>query len=668
MRILGINNTLTFERRPKKEEEAELRSTINQAYKAMGTTDRVVITHGSCFPALDRDTFIGSPYGKSAKEYTDFLMLYGFNGNQLGPSGELGFDEKGVLPSPYSSSAFAYNRLFIDLGELTTDKYGKILSKETYYNITEIPQITDKNYTQSDFNQAIKTYDIAMEESYKTFQRKLKNGQPEAIALNKEYQNFINKHGIRLVNEGIFKVLSEKYGTDNFEKWENPIDADLIRLAKAQDIDAMERYANLIKENKQKIDLHKFEQFIIAKQIKDNKEWRDERNFKYFGDLLVGCSKMDYWRCRDAFVDGYQIGAYMGEGNNPQTWDLPVLNPRTLFEGDRLGTAGKFLKEKLDFALEFCENIRVDHVMGLIEPFVIENSSIIYDENKNPANNPYENPINGHYMSEMYTPEGKKLDDYKNYSCDYVHDNGEVTYHSNIMNKIVLPALKEHGIAPKDAVWEDICSQPTAFNKVFYDDLHLPGLTQLEFSRSEKNPKDNWYIVGSHDSIPAQNMIKRDWTRNSEDWNIFYLAGFLNMDDTRADERDAFCRKIDNDDKERVKAKFAELMTNRKFQISFADLLGITDTLYNDAGTRNDTNWKERITPDYLDKYYENLASEHPTALNIPEILKMALQARIDMKVVQSENPDKTRLELNEKYQPLLDSLQKYADILKEPE
>ena len=32
------------------------------------------------------------------------------------------------------------------------------------------------------------------------------------------------------------------------------------------------------------------------------------------------------------------------------------------------------------------------------------------------------------------------------------------------------------------------------------------------------------------------------------------------------------------------------------------------------------------------------------------------------------EDKDKTRAELNEKYKPLLDDLQKYADILKEPE
>ena len=147
-----------------------------------------------------------------------------------------------------------------------------------------------------------------------------------------------------------------------------------------------------------------------------------------------------------------------------------------------------------------------------------------------------------------------------------------------------------------------------------------------------------------------------------------YLAGYLNMDDARAYERDKFCDKISAGDRERVNAKFAELLTTPKFQISFADLLGITDMIYNEQGIRNDTNWKERISADYIDKYYENLASENPTALNIPEILKTALQAKIDMQIVESDKPDLAREDLYNKYQPLLDELQKYADILKEPE
>ena len=100
---------------------------------------------------------------------------------------------------------------------------------------------------------------------------------------------------------------------------------------------------------------------------------------------------------------------------------------------------------------------------------------------------------------------------------------------------------------------------------------------------------------------------------------------------------------LNTNDRALVRAKFAELMTTPKFQISFADILGITDATYNMGGTNRKENWKERISADFLDKYYENLASENPTALNIPELLKQALQAKIDMRVMQSDDRDRTR-------------------------
>ena len=161
------------------------------------------------------------------------------------------------------------------------------------------------------------------------------------------------------------------------------------------------------------------------------------------------------------------------------------------------------------------------------------------------------------------------------------------------------------------------------------------------------------------------------YTKGTPAWNIDYLAGYLNIDDGRDNIgkiRNELKNTLNTNDRALVRAKFAELMTTPKFQISFADILGITDATYNMGGTNRKENWKERISADFLDKYYENLASENPTALNIPELLKQALQAKIDMRVMQSDDRDRTRAELNKKYTPLLNDLQKYADILKEPE
>ena len=42
MRVLGINNQITFRRRPTKEEEPGLKETINKTYEALGTKRNVL--------------------------------------------------------------------------------------------------------------------------------------------------------------------------------------------------------------------------------------------------------------------------------------------------------------------------------------------------------------------------------------------------------------------------------------------------------------------------------------------------------------------------------------------------------------------------------------------------------------------------------------------------
>ena len=668
MHVLGINNKISFERRPSKDEENGLKNTISNAYDALGTKERVVITHGSCFPDLNYSSYIGSPYGNAAKEYIKFLSLYGFNGNQLGPGGELEYKNGEILHSPYNSSAFAKNRLFIDLEELTKDKYGKILSKETFNKITIPIQNSDKNYEMTDFEQAVKIYDTALNEAYKNFKANLVKGQPQAIALNKEFKQFLQKNNERLEEEGIFKVLSKYYNTDDSDHWDNPLDSNLMVNFRNGMPDAVKRYRSIKKANQNSIEEYKFEQFIATKQIKENKQWRDNYGFKYYNDLLVGCSKMDRWRYKEAFLSDWEMGARESSGIS-QRWYIPVIDPKKIFKNDKyeLNIGGKFLKEKIDFALEYCENIRIDHVMGLIEPYLMykhaPDSAFVHGNSKN-------NDIEK-YISELKDSRGEEYDKYWDYP--------------KLLTKLIIPALKEHGISQDMPVWEDICSYPSRFIQIYENELHLPKIINLDWEKAndalQTDRKGDWYLIGSHDNIPAMTYMQRigdmkdgskgEFTREKGQWSPEYLAVYLNKDDGRKNIGN-IRKELENlyktNDRARIRAKFSELMTTPKFQISFADLLGITDAVYNIGGSAREENWKERISADYLDKYYENLASENPTALNIPELLKNALQAKIDMQVVNSSDKDKTRAELYTKYQPLLDDLQKYADILKEPE
>ena len=266
-----------------------------------------------------------------------------------------------------------------------------------------------------------------------------------------------------------------------------------------------------------------------VQKIKENKEWRDKLGFKYINDLLVGCSKMDEWRYQEAFLKDWEMGAR--ENNSAsQRWHIPVIDPKKIMIGDELNIGGKFLKEKINFALEFSDNIRVDHVMGLIEPYLMAKHADDSEFDTIHKNNDLEM-----YISQLQDENGKEYDFYWDYP--------------KLLERIILPAFKEHGITKDLPMWEDICSYPDRF-KMVYNQLELPRISFLDWEKAEdavsNNPK-GWFILGNHDTIPVMNYLQRkdgngnEYTKNQSAWNPLYLAGYLHQNPNRAEERKPGC-------------------------------------------------------------------------------------------------------------------------------
>lgn len=644
MKIYGINNYNIFNRqpnfteRPKGEKIQEMQDTCNEAFKYLGIENRAIILHGSCFPSSGPDIGVGSPYSEPAKDLIKEFKMYGFNAIQLGPSGEISsFDI-----SPYASKVYAKNPLFIDAKKLTKPEYAEILSNETFDNITDLNRVKGQNYNQANFLEAFENMDIALEEAYTTFKQKLRDKDPAAIALNKEFSQFKEKSSDWLVKDGIFKVLSKMNGTDDFKEWENQLDADLILRLNKGDRVAVKRYNQIVNRSKDKIEKNSFTQFLIDKQIRENKEFRDENNFTYINDLLVGCSKADVWANREAFLDGYAIGCkYGGKENRPQAWDLPVLNPKRLFKQDgSLDVAGEFLKKKLLSALEYCETVRIDHAMGLVDPWIYETNSLY-------TSNGVVRSIKGDYISNM----------------PHIDPDGN---YRNIIEKIVLPTLEEKGVKTGDVVWEDLGDRTAVFNEIYYNKFHLPGIKQLEWDKGESAQYQDTSLISSHDSPPTRMM-------NLGAWDKEYLVGYLMADPAKRDEQAQFRQTINTNPLELIKAKFVDLFRSSKnIQMSFADFFAI-DKRYNVPGEMNNTNWKLRMNNHYMDTYYKNLSSENPTAPNIPELLAKAVQAKVDMAVAKkndknSQEANELRERLNNEARPLISHLQELAALLKKPE
>ena len=650
-----------FMRRLTEEEQEDYKANaIEKALKYLGVVSVAMVLHGPCNPVTENDLGIGSPVSESAKKLIKLEKLHGFNANQLGPMGEI---TRGDI-SPYSGSIFALNKMFIDANELATDKYANIITDEELKSL-RVKYNDDKNiYEYSKFFDSFENYDKIVKDAYKNFKEKVSVKDKNAMKLLKEYNDFKVRKGNKMIQAGIFDVLSRTYGTRDTDVWESEIDRNLISLLKRNNLEAVNRYRQILSRSGEDINSYVFGQFLVDKQLKENKVYRDSiGGFEYINDNLIGNDTSEEWMHREIFLKNYRLGCpYGGPDGGPQLWDIPILDPKKLFNNDgSLGPAGKFLKEKLESALEYCENIRIDHVLGLVDPYVYDKRSVVYvnghlDRGKLKANN----------MAYL-----KEIDPHGNYQ--------------KILEKIVLPTLNSHGITAEKAVWEDLGSQTDVFRSIYKNELNIPGMTQLHWERGEGTSRRNWALMGSHDEPAAIQLIQDrnftdNWDKGNGAWHIDYLAGYLNSDPKRIDDKEAFKQKLLSNPMERVKAKFAELFTTAKrVQIPFNDFFGI-EQRYNEKGTKSAYNWKLRLNNNFEDAYYKNLESEAPTALNIPEILKTAVQAKIDMDVVTFSKrfatmPDGSRDEakidefrgrLNERMAPTLEKLGYYADVLKE--
>lgn len=494
------SNLLSFQRRLTPNEEVDYRqNALQPAFDYLGTQDVAMIIHGTCYPEASRDIGVGSPYGKAAAQLIPFEILHGFNSNQLGPVGVI---RNAIDVSPYKSTVSTRNYLFLDFTELTTDKYAKILSKDVVNYILNKPSKNGENYAYSDFPEAFANYKYLIKLAYKNYHKSLIEHDPAAFILRDEFKQYKLQNKNVASNEAVFKILADNYGTDDFTKWKDE-DKNLIDLLKSNDQNAVDRYKKIIARENEDYNCYLFGQFLLDKQIKDNTKLRKELGFKYISDFLVGVSKADEWANQEVFLKDYEMGCPYGGKFGPQLWKLPVLDPKKLFNNDgSLGPAGEFLKQKLNYALDNFDNVRIDHALGLIDPYIYDKNSVVYNDDKLDMNK-----FKGNNVSNL--PEVDPDGNFK-----------------KVINKIIIPALEEHGIDKNSPVWEDLVTPTPVFNHIYHNENHLPGITQLEYMRAENSQDpDDWGLIGSHDSSPVNQMIKKDWVKNHHAWNIFYLAG-----------------------------------------------------------------------------------------------------------------------------------------------
>lgn len=590
--------------------------TIKKALTALGKKNFVFIMHNGSFPAAaGENTGFGTINSDGGKEFINYAAGL-FDAIQMGPAGKT----KKSDSSPYTGTIFSNNPLFIDLKQLTTSKWHKILSEATFNEIVENNPNKGKNRTSYSYITIKQSQ--AMMEAYKNFV-KLNDKQ-----LNKEFNKYKLENDSWLDKDSLYEAFSLENGSDYWPIWKNKQDKNIFNpKSNEEKIEFAKRIDEISKKYAKEIDEYKFEQFILYKQNLETRKLAESKNIKMIADRQVAFSDRDCWAYQSLFLEGWCLGCppdYFSKDG--QAWGFPVVNPEKLFNSDgSLGDAGILMKNL--YKKMFHENpggVRIDHIVGLIDPWV-------YKKGKKPM------PEQG--AGRLYSsPEHEEL---KKYAIAKLEDldttltsdkekrvktltEKQIKLYGRFIEKIVIAAAKEEGLTKDSIVCEDLgtLTNPVAAVMKDYDLLGMK-LTQFTVPTEEDDPyrcknitPRSWAMIGTHDNQPVT-----VWANSLIHTHKGYLHVKNLVDDLFSEEqdKDSIIVKMTNDADFLKETKLVELFACKaeNIQIFFTDFFNMNET-YNVPGTSGDKNWSLRLPDNYKEMQ----------TINLPLLLKKAIIAR----------------------------------------
>lgn len=597
-----------------------------KALKVLGKKNFALIVHGNSFPAeKGKNTGFGTPNSNAGKGLIDFASDL-FTAIQLGPAGKT----KAVDSSPYTGTIFSTNPLFIDLEALTSKEWKNILSKATYEKICNENPNKDKNKTA--YSYIFNAQNEALKEAYENF---LKLDDKK---LKKEFEKYKKENEAWLEKDSLYEALIIENNNDYWPLWKNETDKNLFNPKNDEDKKAsFLRIKELKLKYAKEIDFYSFCQFVVNKQNEETKKYALKHDIKMIADRQVAFSDRDSWAYQSLFLEGWCLGCppdYFSKTG--QAWGFPVVNPEKMFNEDgSLGEAGLLMKQL--YKKMFKENpggVRIDHIVGLIDPWV-------YKSGKNPM------PENG--AGRLYSsPEHPELSKYaiatmEDLDLELGSDkekrvkqltHEQIKQYGALIEKIVIAAAKEEGLNKDAIVCEDLGTLTFPVESVMRE-YDLQGMRLTQFVKPEKPlhpyrccnivPR-SWAMVGTHDNEPISM-----WADEMIHTHTGYLHVKNLVDDMFSElsqqEKDDLIVKLTNDAVYLQQVKLAEIFASKaeNIQVFFTDFFGIKD-VYNKPGTSGSKNWSLRMPDNYEEVYFNNC--KHGTSLNLPLILKMAIEAR----------------------------------------
>lgn len=591
-------------------------SVIRKALKALGKKNFVFIMHNGSFPSVEgENTGFGTINSQAGKNFIDYASGL-FDAIQMGPAGKT----KSSDSSPYTGTIFSNNPLFIDLKELTTDKWHKILSEKTFKDIVDNNPNKDKNKTS--YSYITKRQDEALTEAYENF---LKLNDKK---LNAEFDTYKIENDSWLDKDSSYEAFALENGTDYWPNWKNKADKNVFNPKSIEEkIEYGKRIDEMSKKYAKEIDKYKFIQFVLNKQNVETKKYADSKNIKMIADRQVAFSDRDCWAYQSLFLEGWCLGCppdYFSKDG--QAWGFPVIDPEKLYNSDgSLGEAGILMKNL--FKKMFKENpggVRIDHIVGLIDPWV-------YKAGKKPmpeqgAGRLYSSPehpeLSKYAIAKLEDLDTTLTSDKEKRVKSLTEE--QIRLYGRLIEKIVIAAAKEEGLTKDSIVCEDLgtLTNPVAAVMKEYELLGMK-LTQFTVPTEDDDPyrcknitKKCWAMIGTHDNQPVSL-----WAKSLVHTHEGYLHVKNLVEDLfkEAPNKDEIIVKMTNDENFLKETKLVELFACQaeNIQIFFTDFFGMNQT-YNTPGTSGDKNWSLRLPNNFAQM----------ETINLPLLLKKAIIAR----------------------------------------
>ncbi len=630
MKIAAIQTSPSFQRALTTKEKKEYKETCDKAREKLGTEETSAVIFDFNVPSeYGKNYCIGTLNSPNSRNFVDFLQLMsGMNKIQTGPQSELAYYSNGhtftPVTSPYSGSTFTLGRHTISPEKLTTKEYGKLLSED------DIKSLDDKYYGDKlkRSYSADYTYILglnkdgallrALDLAYENFEKGIKEGDKDVLALNKEYQEFKENLSLESEKNILFDVISNSYhkmgksGTD-ITKW------DFVdRYLFTDKVDSTTREKR-IKELEHEAEPLKFAQFLAHKQHLETKEDLNKKGIKLFGDCLVCFSDKEVWASPECFKEGWYTGGIdpnCSETNGIQPWNSPALNFDKLGKFDHNGKileldeTGKLLYKKFKNFMELYDGIRMDAFWQYVSPFI------------------YNEKLEGKNIEEV----GNKI--------------------IKIMEKAAIDVNGK--FSPKDFTLE-LIGYNTSHGKRMTKNV-FPHVYSTAYAEYNENPadlihnqgyQDGYFTIGatSHDNDSLVNISRANdrvechtpiLKRNLKE-------GYSHLSyDTENYKKRSEKEKREQDFRT---AKIAEIFTSKNQYYTLPDMFGMSERI-NISGKTDNSNWSVRLPEDYEKFYYSQLSNGY--GINFPKAYEVALRA----KGVQDKH--------------LLDNLIKFSNILAE--